>query len=269
MSLKLSNTNILVFIASIFIIVVLVVLHIFGILGPVEGYFKAALSPMQSFFYDKTSGVSNFIGLITSIRDLEEENNKLQIKVQDLYVERAKMKELESENKILREQLGFVKENKEKLISAFIVERDPSNLFASFGIDKGKKDGVDVGMPVVVSDGILVGQIYEASDYNSTIIMTIDSRSKINAEIIDSGATGIVSGEHNLAIVMDLIPQNKVVKKGDLVTTSGLGEQFPKDLLIGEVENVSNADNELFQQARIKPLINFQDLKVVFIVKNS
>ncbi len=268
MTLKTSNNNLYIFIASIVIIVLLVVFHIAGITKPIEGYIKAALSPMQSYFYDKTKSVSEFFGLIVSIRDLESENNKLKSKVQELYVERSKMKQLENENKTLRDQLGFVKENKEILISSYIVEKDPSNLYASFGIDKGEKDGVDKGMPVIVADGILVGQIYEASDYNSTVILTIDSRSKINAEIIDSGATGIVSGEHNLAIIMDLIPQNKVIKKGDLVTTSGLGEKFPKDLLIGEVESVANADNELFQKARIKPLINFQDLKIVFVVKN-
>lgn len=269
MSLKLSNTNIYIFIASIVIISILVVFHIFGFLNTVEGYLKAALSPMQSYFYDKTRSVSNFFSLVVSIKDLEDENIKLENKVQKLYVERARMKELESENKILRDQLGFVKKNKDNLIASYIVDKDPSNLYASFGIDKGKNDGVDKGMPIVVADGILVGQVYEATDYNATVILTIDSRSKINGKIIDSGATGIVSGEHNLAIVMDLIPQNKVIKNGDLVTTSGLGEQFPKDLLIGEVEDVSNADNELFQKARIKPLINFQDLKVVFVVKNS
>jgi rod shape-determining protein MreC len=69
-------------------------------------------------------------------------------------------------------------------------------------------------------------------------------------------------------MIMDMIPQNKVVKKGDLVATSGLGQEFPRGLLIGEVEEIDNSDNTLFQKARVKPLVNFQDLRIVFVILN-
>ncbi|MBU1177724.1 rod shape-determining protein MreC [Patescibacteria group bacterium] len=265
MKFKSINSS-LFLLVSVILVVIFVVLNSTGLLSPLTSYLKAGLAPVQSYFYGWGERVTTYSHLLVSIRQLDQENKALEEKVRNLYVSKSQVKSLTRENKMLREQLSLVRERKEEMTPAFIISRDPNNLFFSLGIDKGSSDGIVQDMPVVLSDGVLIGQVLATEDKTASILPVVDSRSKINAEVVNSGATGIITGEHNLALVMDMIPQNKEVKPGDLVATSGIGQLFPRGLLLGEVEEVSNSDNALFQKAKIKPLFNFQDLRLIFVI---
>jgi len=52
------------------------------------------------------------------------------------------------------------------------------------------------------------------------------------------------------------------------VVTSGIGQLFPRGLLLGEVEEISTSNNALFQKAKVKPMFNFQDLRLVYVITN-
>jgi rod shape-determining protein MreC len=58
------------------------------------------------------------------------------------------------------------------------------------------------------------------------------------------------------------------VQKGDIVLTSGLGGNFPKNLLIGQVTAVRQRDIELFQEADVAPAVNLGKLEIVFVIRN-
>lgn len=251
---------------SVILVALLFLLNSTNLFRPLTSLLKTGLAPIQAYFYDGGERISTYARLLVSIRELERENRTLAEQVRKLYVGKSQIKALTRENKMIREQLGLVREREEEMVPSFIISRDPNNLFFSLGVDRGQERGVDKNMPVVLSDGILIGQILEAEATTASILPVVDSRSQINAEVVNSGATGIITGEHNLALVMDMIPQNKEVKEGDLVVTSGIGQLFPRGLLLGEVEEISTSNNALFQKAKVAPLFNFQDLQLVFVI---
>lgn len=254
------------FLICTIIIISLIIFHQVGWLKPAEGIALKGLSPIGGFFYNigkKTQGFFSFLG---SIRDLERQNVELQEKVNELVVENVKLKEEERENEILREQLDFVKASEHKLLSAFVLAQDPSGIFQVVTIDRGEEDRVEVGMPVVVSGGILVGKVKETTNTTSKVLLITDSSSSLPAIIQESQATGVVKGEMKLGLVMEMIPQDAEVKNGDTVITSALGGEFPKGLVIGQVEEVQRHEGELFQKARIKPACDFKKLEMVSVV---
>ena len=67
---------------------------------------------------------------------------------------------------------------------------------------------------------------------------------------------------------MDYIPQGGDVTAGDVVITSGLGGNFPKNLVIGQVVEVSQKDYEMFQQGILRPTVNFDRLEFVLVITN-
>ena len=73
---------------------------------------------------------------------------------------------------------------------------------------------------------------------------------------------GSVTGD----VTLDQIPQDTALQRGDLVLTSGLGGGYPPDLIIGQVVNVRTRD--LFQQATIQPVVDFNSIKIVLIIVN-
>jgi rod shape-determining protein MreC len=146
-----------------------------------------------------------------------------------------------------------------------VIGQDPSNLLRYIIIDAGTDDGVAKGMPVVTDRG-LVGRIVEVSSRSSKVLLITDASSSVNAIIQSSRATGIVEGKVDGGLVIKYIPQPVTVNVGDIILTSGLGATFPKRLVIGQVTTVHRRDIELFQQAEIKPTVDFDRLEIVLVL---
>ena len=264
---KLSQNKNFLFLISLVIIIILITFHFIGILNPAEDLLLRALAPVKSVFFSMGERVSGFFGFLGSIRNLARENKNIKRELEKSLVERTRLEELEKENNDLREQLSYKIKSSLELIPAKVIGKDSNNLSNTVSINKGTKDGAEKDKFVIISDGILIGKTTEVYNSYSEVLLISDIYSHIQAHIKDSTADGIVSGEHGLGLIMELIPQDKVIKKGDLVTTADL-EKKSYDLLIGEVEEVDSGDNELFQKARIKSPIDFKDLNYIFIVKN-
>ena len=182
------------------------------------------------------------------------------------------MKELESENETLRQLLQFTQANptysyRAAEVVGHVIGQDPSNFLRYIIIDVGVGDGVTKGMPVITDRG-LVGRIVEVSSRSSKVLLITDASSSVNALIQSSRATGIVEGKADGGLVMKYIPQPVTVNVGDIILTSGLGATFPKRLVIGQLTAVHKQDIELFQQAEIKPTVDFDRLEIVLVVTN-
>ena len=55
-------------------------------------------------------------------------------------------------------------------------------------------------------------------------------------------------------------------KTGDKVVTSGLSDDFPKGLLIGDVAGINSSSTELFQKAAVSPAADLRSLRFLFVV---
>jgi rod shape-determining protein MreC len=99
------------------------------------------------------------------------------------------------------------------------------------------------------------------------VLLIIDPSSSVNAVIQRSRATGVVDGRLSGDLVMRFVPQEDQIAVGDIVLTSGLGGNFPKRLVIGQVTAVRQRDFELFQQAAVRPSVDFNRLEVVMVIK--
>lgn len=235
-------------------------------LQPVKTAVSLVAVPMQE-------GLTSLAGRITNARhffaDLEAcraQNEDLQVLVDQLIIENVRLREAEIENVTLREQLSFKQANPSlELLSAQVIGRDPSNVLSSLIIDRGTAEGVAVGMPALTHRG-LVGRVIEANLHSSKVLLITDPSSSVNAVIQESRATGVVQGKAREGLTMRYIQQTEEVSTGDLVLTSGLGGNFPTRLIIGQVTAVSKKDVELFQEAEVRPAVEFRRLEMVMIL---
>jgi len=65
---------------------------------------------------------------------------------------------------------------------------------------------------------------------------------------------------------MTKIDENDTMAPGDTVITSGLGNVFPRGIVIGTVMNRQVGDYGLTQKATIAPAAKFDHLREVFVV---
>lgn len=255
-----------IFLISLAVILLLIFLSHLKLLRPVANLIFIGFKPPERIISRGTDKVVNFFDIITSIRDLHQENNKLKEENHKLLLENIRLKELKEENLFLRDQLNLKEEKGIIGIGAQVTSHNPDSLIQSIKIDKGTAQGVVVGAPVVFGEGFLIGRVIESYYNTAKVLLITDKNSVVNAMIVDSRATGNISGQHGLGLVMDLIPQTEVVKIGDEVITSGLSGELPKGLVIGEVIKVESAQSQLFQQAQVKPYVNFSQLEYVLVI---
>lgn len=254
-------------------IFLLAILSIMGVildqtdrLRPVEDMALYLISPLQRAISRSINQGSSFLQAMHELGSLRAKNEELQDLVDRLMSENVRLREAEIENVTLREQLDFKRANPTyDLLSAEVIGRDPTSLLRYLTIDRGAHDGLTEGMPVVTAAG-LVGQVSEVNAHSAKVLLVTDASSSVSALIQNSRATGIVQGEIGRGPVMRYIQQGESVNVGDMVLTSGLGGNFPKRLVIGQVTAVRQRDIEMFQEAEIRPAVDFNRLEMVLVI---
>ncbi|PKL72147.1 rod shape-determining protein MreC [Candidatus Kuenenbacteria bacterium HGW-Kuenenbacteria-1] len=250
----------------IFIVIVIILLIFFystKLLLPLENFLKIFFLPFQS----KTYQIANKIHEKTVFsKETIEENKKLKKEIQKLIVEKSQIEELFQENEALRKELNFIKKNNIPFIITQIIGETNNLGFQTLIINKGEADGLREGLPVIMQ-GFLIGKIIKVDKYTAQILPIIESHSLVAATIQNfSKTSGLVKGEYNLSLIMELIPKDIKIKVGDLVITSGLEENIPRGLIIGQVEKIISQPEELYQKAQINSSISFKNLNILTIL---
>lgn len=220
-------------------------------------------------------------GVVDSVNDVQstyEENQRLKGQLDAIHEKEAAIAALKSENQQLKDELGL-----EELVTEYtvrrgnVISRNPDQWINQVIIDLGTMNGMERGMPVMNNNG-LVGYISETNPTSSkvTLISNVDlSASKVSSEIIldeeEEAIQGIIS-EYKTdtnQLVMSQITSDVEIKPGTLVTTSGLGGAFPRGLVIGEVEAVRLDEQGLERLVFIKPLSDFNNIRIVSVIERS
>ncbi len=257
----------------IFIVVfgLLIFLHGVGILRPLENFFLNLIKPTSSRFYNWGTNFSNRYDERKNREDLILQLEESTKEVARLTVDNSRFQEIEAENKKLRNQLNFLSVNSFQAVMATIIAREAAPQAGEEGrdviIDKGEKDGLRVGLGVVSGEGVIVGKVVEVKSNTAKVCLTTRPDCKLAAALQNESKTqGITDGDLGLTIKMEYIPQLEKISSGNIVITSGLGGNIPRGLVIGRVSAVHGESNEVWQEATIEPLINFNNLTVVSVI---
>ncbi|MFA6593738.1 MAG: rod shape-determining protein MreC [Candidatus Buchananbacteria bacterium] len=252
---------------SLAAILIAVFFHYLGWLSPVENLFILLLKPLQSGAYELSQKTKNFSDYWLRKRNIIAENQKLIEEIKQLSLEQSKIKSLEEENSLLKKELNFIDEDKKQFVAARIITGVSDPLSQTVIIDRGAKDGIVKGLAVSADRGVLVGKISEVFDDYSKVTLLSDNKSRVAATVQNLDHTvGLVEGQYGLSFAMTNIPQNQDIRQGDLVVTSGLEGQIPKDLLIAKVESVKTVESEIFKTAILQPIIPLSNLSYVVVI---
>ena len=203
-------------------------------------------------------------------RDLQtarEEIAQLQSQVEMLERENEELREVQGEYQLLLDLFNRARQQPEfSRLTASVIGRDTSPSLRSIIIDKGRDDGIVVGMPVEGARG-LVGQVFRTTNNSSQVVLATDNASSIPARLGSSRATGLLRGGGlGGATSIDWIDLKHQIAVGEVVLTSGLGGKFPQDIVIGRVIEVDRREADLFQRAIVQPAVAFDSLEIVFVI---
>nr|WP_083843621.1 rod shape-determining protein MreC [Desulfobacter postgatei] len=197
-----------------------------------------------------------------------EENQVLRRELSTAQHTANRCKELELENTRLKKFVNFQNSVPAAYVAAQVIARDPSPWFKTIIIDKGEKDGLIKGLPVLVSEGI-VGQIIKVAGSFSQVLLIIDRNSAVDALIQETRVRGMVKGNNKDTCSFVYTLRKDLVEPGQVIVSSGLDQVFPKGLSIGTVLDVKKNHSQLFQDIIIKTAVDFDKLEEVLVYKNA
>jgi rod shape-determining protein MreC len=199
--------------------------------------------------------------------NVTKENDNYRKALNKAFENNIQLKELKLSNYRLRNLLNFEKTITDRVLSAEVIGKDPSPWFKTVLIDKGKNDGVETGMAVVVPKGI-AGQITDVFANYSKVLLIIDHNSAVDALVQNDRARGIIKGGTAEQCFLKYVLRKHDIKIGDIVVSSGLDGVFPKGLAVGYVSGVIKPKSGIFQEVTVTPYVDFEKLEEVLIVLN-
>ena len=235
----------------------------------VKGVVRDGISPLQAVLRGGVRELRDIVRYIRGIRDMALENRALSEEIVYLRGEVRMAHELERDNQMLRDQLGFVQRFPNKLISCEVIGRDSTGWWQTVRLDKGALAGVAEGRAVITTDG-LIGRTVAVSDRTADVLLLSDPACKVSVRLARSGVFGVVAGlgkkpGEQPACRMDYLSQTADVQEGDEVVTSGMGGLFPKGLLVGTVEKVELNEAGLYRTAWVRSAADLGELEYGFV----
>lgn len=230
--------------------------------------FTNSLVTVQTWFSSRFVAVQEFLTAPRDMASLRQRNTELEADVSELQAQVIQLQQEVGETQILAALVDFSRANPENSYkAAAVIGRDPSPFLQYVIINRGSNDGIQRGMPVVTNQG-LVGRVDAVIADAARIQLITDPASNVNVRLqnaeVDASLIGSVTGD----VTLDLIPQDVALESGDLVLTSGLGGGYPPDLIVGQVVNPRKREFDLFQQAAVQPVVDFNRLQIVLVIVN-
>jgi rod shape-determining protein MreC len=250
------------------VIIGLIVLALGGYLAPLT---RVALGPLvsaQTWLSSRFLVIQNLINSPQDMARLRQRNTELEAEVSNLQSEVIDLKQQLTETRILSALVDFARMHPEnRYVAVSVIGRDPSPFAKYVIINRGSDDGLRRGMPVVTAQG-LVGRITAITANAGRVQLITDPASSVNVVLEGSGAQAVLNGSLTGELTLDMIPQSAEIQVGDLVLTSGLGGNYPPDLLVGQVTSVRSKETDLFQSAAVQPIVDFSRLEILLVIVN-
>lgn len=230
----------------------------------------AVATPFGEFFAGIGNGIQDFFQPIFHGRELQKENEDLQKLVDELTRRQADYDELKNQNDLYRRFFSISDSNADYTLEpATVIAHVPDDPSGSFIINIGQSQGITSGMPVITENG-LVGIVGQVSERYCRVLTLMDPA--VNIGVLDSTTldTGILTGdaamsEDNTARLTYLRLQSEAAA-GDLILTSGYGEQIPQGLTVGYLSEVSLAATGLTLEGVIDLSARPENARQVFVI---
>lgn len=233
--------------------------------SPLERIALSVVMPLQQVMTRIAQYLSGLWNGYINLVHVREDNLRLQRQTEVLQGQLTHYQEAYWQQQRLRELLGFRMLAFPQAVVAEVVGIDPSPWAEVVTINKGSRDSLRKDIAVATYQG-LVGRTIEMAPHYATVLLVTDRRSAVDALIQRTRARGIVVGKTRRLCELRYVDLHADVQVGDTVVASGLGEVYPKGLLIGTVSAVHQKPQGLFHEVEVQPAVDLGKLEEVLVL---
>lgn len=228
--------------------------------------FSVIVSPLQ-FAVDYPVRVMGWVrSLLGSKRALIAENMQLRYQQTMLEARLQKFLAIQTENSELKSLLSASASDSTRAMAAQILAVDTTSSRQLVVLNKGSRDGVLLGQPVLDAKGVM-GQVIDVGLMTSTVLLVSDSKCAVPVRNDRTGERGILVGTNSMThLSLINLPKTSSIAKGDLLVTSGLGRRYPEGYPVGRVEDINTLTGDDFIKVRVSPVALLNRSRLVLLI---
>ncbi|QDP72451.1 rod shape-determining protein MreC [Legionella israelensis] len=232
----------------------------------VRSVFSVVVSPLQYAVDYPVRIIGLLQSLVSSKKALINENMQLRHQQTMLEAQMQKLLVIKEENSQLKELLLTASKGKMQAMAAQILAVDTSSSRQILVLNKGKRDKVYNGQPVLDAKGVM-GQVIDVGYMTSTVLLISDSKCAVPVRNNRTGERAILMGTNKIdQLSLINLPKTSSVLPGDLLVTSGLGGRYPEGYPVGLVDKINNIPGESFVKVEVKPIALLNRNRLVLLI---
>ncbi len=217
------------------------------------------VAPLLDVMSRPAGAIAEVVGAVHDLASLRAENVRLKDENAKLMHWQMVARQLDNENRALREQLNFIPDPDPSFITTRVIGDTGGAFVHSMLINSGTRDGVRKGQAVIAGE-VLVGRIAEVGQRSARVLLLTDINSHIPVVLEGSRAKAILTGDNSDRPRLSYLSPNTNASPGDRVVTSGHGGAFPPGMPIGVISSVQDG------VVRVEPLVHRYQLEYVTVV---
>lgn len=231
---------------------------------------QGVLTPIRAGANAMTNQAENIYDYIFRYEALKAENEALRDEIARMREESNKAAATVRENDRLRDLLDLKQAQEDfQLVDSYIITRSSTDWNSTFTLDKGSRDGIEVGMVAITANNEVVGLVTETGTNYSVVKTVLDSSLEISATIASNGFSGMVQGGYSTGaeglLRMNYLPSSAVIRNHDQVVTSG-STVYPRNLILGYVIDAGLSETGVAKFAILEPAADIDNLEQVFVL---
>ena len=149
----------------------------------------------------------------------------------------VKLNLLKKDNIRLRKILSLQESSSKDNISAAVISRKTGGWWRQIILNKGSKDGVEIGN-IVIGPGGLLGRVNDTSLFTSSVTLITSPESKLGVWVDRIQINGLLVGLGDDFPSLILYSKDADIKVGDFVSSSPASTLLPPNIPIGIVQSI-------------------------------
>jgi rod shape-determining protein MreC len=236
-----------------------------GALHDVQGAGASALRPFQVAAERVARPFRDVYGYFHGLTTAKSQNEKLRREVRALRAQMLKNAAAAAQLPALKKQLNYQEgptyPQDYRPVTASVISFPAGPFTQQIAIAAGLHSGIRQNTPVVDGNG-LVGSVANVGPTTSLVTLITDADSAVTAKDLTTGVTGLIRRGSGDSLILDRVPKDQVVNKGDRIVTQGTRDPrypdiYPYGIPIGRVLSVGYSDNAIFVQVQVAPYAQF------------
>ncbi len=236
-----------------------------GVVAVLRSGTQAIVSPLQRLASFVVTPIDNALDSLSNVASLREQNAALSAELAEAQASLVAVQDQLARLELLEQIYDLDVDDDElgRTIANVIGAVD-----AALIIDKGTRDGVLRGQPVIDTNGYVVGTVKSVSLGSATVLPITAARSGVTVLVGNQAGTLVsrpFTSDLALEMDLDLFDAREPVLAGDRVLTSSGSTDYPAGLPVGEVLLDASPESTSLSTT-VRPFVEPDSLRFVIVL---